>query len=112
MLDVEDEEPVVVGFFRRDADTGPARGVFGRVVDAHVDGRDGRARFVVVDGDEAGLSGRGEGLIFDEAVGGVFLVPEMEAGEPVAGGVAVDEGVGCQCRVYNGGDGHECGDCR
>lgn len=109
VLEVEDEEAVVVGFFGRDPDAGAAGGVFCCVVDAHVDGGGGAG--FVIDGDEAGFGGGGEIFVLDEAVRGIFLVPEVKFVEPVAGGVAVDEIVGCQCCWDKGGARQEYGEC-
>ena len=63
------------------------------MVDADVDGGNGAG--FGVDGYEAGFGGGAEGFVLDEAVGGVFFVPEVEFGEEVCGVVAFDEGVGC-----------------
>lgn len=104
MFDVENEEAVVEAFLGRDADAGPAGGVLGLVVNAHVYRRVGAGAF---DGDETAFGGGLEVFVLDEAVGGIFSIEEDEGVEPVAGGVAVCETVSRQRCVDERGAGKD-----
>lgn len=80
MPNIGDQESLVPAFGALEAQRGAAGGVFGGVVYAEVDG--------VIGGEvaEEGVGGcRGEVLVLDEAVGGVWRGEEGEGREEVLG---------------------------